>query len=79
MTTIRYNSAAIRKLRQSLPRGSRRIIQKKSARADRPKGYSMQYIWDVLNEKKYNQEILDIAFEYAKALRNLINENSSRI
>lgn len=79
MTTIRYSLDTIRKLKDSLPRGSRKIIRLRTVGPDRPNGYNLAFIWAVLDGRKYNQEILDIAFEYAAELKDKIEQNSSSI
>lgn len=79
MTTIRYTDEAIRKLADSLPRGSRVIIQERTVSDKRPSGYSLQHIYDVLKGRKYTQEILDAAFAYAIELKAKIEENQAAL
>jgi hypothetical protein len=79
MSAIRYTPATIKKLSRALPRGSYRIIRERSKSEAKPDGYSMQQIWFVINGKRYNQEILDIAFEYATELKAKIAVNTKSL
>jgi hypothetical protein len=79
MSTIKYSHATIKKLSRALPRGSYRVIQKRTISDAKPEGYSMQQIWFVINGKRYNQDILDIAFDYVAELKAKITANTNSL
>lgn len=53
------------KLRKSLPKGAIKIISINT-------GYVTTYVWQVLNEQRWNQKIIDAAIELAKQTKEKI-------